>query len=112
MQKAFLSLSPLLFDSYDSDLRESAIVAGLTPATTFLIRMQAINEIERSAYTEAIVLKTQEEAPTEAPSNVQVQTGGESELIVTWQVSVVSIDALMEERSIWNRGYWSKKITC
>ncbi|XP_017047144.1 Down syndrome cell adhesion molecule-like protein Dscam2 isoform X1 [Drosophila ficusphila] len=71
---------------YDSDLRESAIVAGLTPATTFLIRMQAINEIERSAYTEAIVLKTQEEAPTEAPSNVQVQTGGESELIVTWQI--------------------------
>ncbi|KPU80416.1 uncharacterized protein Dana_GF18608, isoform B [Drosophila ananassae] len=72
--------------SYDSDLRESAIVAGLTPATTFLIRMQAINEIERSAYTEAIVLKTQEEAPTEAPSNVQVQTGGESELIITWQI--------------------------
>ncbi|KAH8340543.1 hypothetical protein KR059_000756, partial [Drosophila kikkawai] len=72
--------------SYDTDLRESAIVAGLTPATTFLIRMQAINEIERSAYTEAIVLKTQEEAPTEAPSNVQVQTGGENELIVTWQI--------------------------
>lgn len=48
--------------------------------------MQAINEIERSQFTEPIVLKTQEEAPTEAPSNVQVQTGGESELIVTWQV--------------------------
>ncbi|XP_039965640.1 Down syndrome cell adhesion molecule-like protein Dscam2 isoform X1 [Bactrocera tryoni] len=72
--------------SYDSDLRESAIVAGLTPATTFLIRMQAINEIERSPFTDPIVLKTQEEAPTEAPSNVQVQTGGESELIVTWQI--------------------------
>ncbi|XP_017969064.1 Down syndrome cell adhesion molecule-like protein Dscam2 isoform X1 [Drosophila navojoa] len=72
--------------SYDSDLRENAIVAGLSPATTFLIRMQAINEIERSAFTEAIVLKTQEEAPTEAPSNVQVQTGGESELIITWQI--------------------------
>lgn len=62
-------------------------MAGLTPATTFLIRMQAINEIERSPFTDSIVLKTQEEAPTEAPSNVQVQTGGESELIVTWQVS-------------------------
>jgi len=68
-------------------LRESAIVSGLTPATTFLIRMQAINEIERSSYTEPIVLKTQEEAPTESPSNVQVHTGGESELVVTWQVS-------------------------
>ncbi|KAM8702920.1 hypothetical protein ACLKA7_005290 [Drosophila subpalustris] len=72
--------------SYDSDQRENAIVTGLSPATTFLIRMQAINEIERSAYTDAIVLKTQEEAPTEAPSNVQVQTGGESELIVIWQI--------------------------
>ncbi|XP_055923956.1 cell adhesion molecule Dscam2 isoform X1 [Eupeodes corollae] len=72
--------------SYDTDLRENAIVTGLTPATTFLIRMQAINEIERSQFTEPIVLKTQEEAPTEAPSNVQVQTGGESELIVTWQI--------------------------
>jgi len=51
--------------------------------------MQAINEIERSAYTDAIVLKTQEEAPTEAPSNVQVQTGGESELIITWQVGAL-----------------------
>lgn len=49
--------------------------------------MQAINEIERSAYTDSIVIKTQEEAPTEAPSNVHVQTGGESELIITWQVS-------------------------
>ncbi|XP_055385270.1 cell adhesion molecule Dscam2 isoform X2 [Condylostylus longicornis] len=72
--------------SYDNDLRETAIVSGLSPATTYLIRMQAINEIERSQFTDAIVLKTQEEAPTEAPSNVQVQTGGERELIVTWQI--------------------------
>lgn len=80
----------IYFDSYETDLRENAIVGGLSPATTFLIRMQAINEIERSAYTDSIVIKTQEEAPTEAPSNVQVQTGGESELIITWQVSSVA----------------------
>lgn len=48
--------------------------------------MLAVNEIERSAYTEAIVIKTQEEAPTEAPQNVQVETGNPGELIITWQV--------------------------
>ncbi|XP_051862940.1 cell adhesion molecule Dscam2 isoform X2 [Drosophila albomicans] len=72
--------------SYDSDIRENAIVSGLSPATTFLIRMQAINEIDRSAYTDSIVIKTQEEAPTEAPSNVQVQTSSENELIIIWQI--------------------------
>jgi len=68
------------------DAREQASVGGLQPATTYLIRMLAINEIERSTYTDVIVIKTQEEAPTEAPQNVQVQTGGIGELIVTWQV--------------------------
>lgn len=48
--------------------------------------MQAINEIERSEFTDPIILKTQETAPTEAPFNVQVQSGGDGELIVTWQV--------------------------
>lgn len=49
--------------------------------------MQAINEIERSEFTDPIILKTQETAPTEAPLNVQVQSGGDGELVVTWQVS-------------------------
>ncbi|KAH8408036.1 hypothetical protein KR222_011729 [Zaprionus bogoriensis] len=78
--------SSSISQSYNIDLRENAIVAGLSPATTFLLRMQAINEIERSAYTDSIMIKTQEEAPKEAPAHVQVQTGGESELIVTWQI--------------------------
>lgn len=51
-----------------------------------MIRMLAINEIERSAYTDPIVIKTREEAPTEAPLTVHVQSGGLGELIVTWQV--------------------------
>uniref|UniRef100_T1GNA1 Fibronectin type-III domain-containing protein n=1 Tax=Megaselia scalaris TaxID=36166 RepID=T1GNA1_MEGSC len=67
------------------ELQENAIVTGLLPATTYLIRMQAINEIERSEFTDPIILKTQETAPTEAPSNVQVESGGDGELIVTWQ---------------------------
>lgn len=48
--------------------------------------MLAINEIDRSAFTEPIVIKTREEAPTEAPLSVHVQSGSFGELIVTWQV--------------------------
>lgn len=66
-------------------------MTGLFPATTYLIRMQAINEIERSEFTDPIILKTQETAPTEAPSNVQVQSGGDGELVVTWQVCFVCL---------------------
>lgn len=48
--------------------------------------MLAVNEIERSSYTEPIIVKTQEEAPMESPQNVQVQTGSIGELIITWQI--------------------------
>lgn len=48
--------------------------------------MLAINEIERSSFTDPIMIKTQEEAPTEPPLNIQVQSGGIGELVVTWQV--------------------------
>lgn len=56
--------------------------------------MQAINEIERSEFTDPIILKTQETAPTEAPSNVQVQSGDEGELVVTWQVNTQNHSSL------------------
>lgn len=48
--------------------------------------MLAINEIERSSFTDPIIIKTQEEAPTEPPQNIQVQSGAIGELIVTWQL--------------------------
>jgi Down syndrome cell adhesion molecule len=50
------------------------------------MRMLVVNEIARSPYTNAIVIKTQEEAPTEAPYNIQVQAINIGELIVTWQL--------------------------
>lgn len=65
---------------------ETATLAGLRPSTTYLIRMAAVNEIESSAFTDTIVVRTQEEAPTEAPINVQVQTGDIGELIVHWSL--------------------------
>lgn len=72
--------------SPDGNIREQATLAGLHPSTTYLVRMLAINEIERSSFTDPIVIKTREEAPVEAPQNIQVQSGGIGELIVTWQV--------------------------
>lgn len=63
-----------------------ATLAGLHPSTTYVVRMLAVNEIERSAYTDPVVIKTREEAPTQTPVSVQVQPGGLGEIIVTWQV--------------------------
>jgi Down syndrome cell adhesion molecule len=50
------------------------------------MRMLVVNEIAKSPYTDPIVIKTQEEAPTEAPHNIQVHTGNDGELVVTWQI--------------------------
>ncbi|KAL7024043.1 hypothetical protein ACKWTF_012881 [Chironomus riparius] len=72
--------------SYDGVQREQATIGGLHPSTTYLMRMLVVNEIARSPYTDSIVIKTQEEAPTEAPHNIQVQTGNVGELIITWQL--------------------------
>ena len=72
--------------SLDGHFRDQATLASLHPSTTYLVRMLAVNEIERSAFTDPIVVKTQEEAPTEPPQNIQVQTGSIGELIVTWQL--------------------------
>lgn len=69
----------------DGNPREQATLAGLHPATTYMVRMLAVNEIERSAYTEPVIIKTREEAPAEPPLAVQVQTGHSiGELVVTW----------------------------
>lgn len=70
----------------DGNPREQTTLAGLRPSTTYGIRMLAVNEIERSSFTEPVVIKTREEAPTEAPQSIHVQSGAVGELIVTWQV--------------------------
>jgi Down syndrome cell adhesion molecule len=48
--------------------------------------MLVVNEIARSPYTDPITIKTQEEAPTEAPSGIQIVAVNPGELIVTWQI--------------------------
>ncbi|XP_063973280.1 cell adhesion molecule Dscam1 isoform X2 [Diachasmimorpha longicaudata] len=68
-----------------SDDQEIALVGGLHPAVTYTFRIFAINSIDISEPTDPVVAKTQEEAPTEPPQNVKVQSAGPGELIVHWQ---------------------------
>ncbi|XP_044742030.1 Down syndrome cell adhesion molecule-like protein Dscam2 [Chrysoperla carnea] len=70
----------------DENIIETALINNLQAATTYSLRMLAINTIDTSTYTEPIVVKTQEEAPVEAPQNVQVEAGGLGELLLTWQI--------------------------
>lgn len=92
--------------------KEQAIISGLQPATTYILRMLAINQIDHSSFTSSVIAKTLEEgkpniiinfcneyiyyyntlthflslAPNESPRNIQVQATGAGELHVTWQV--------------------------
>ncbi|XP_028160475.1 Down syndrome cell adhesion molecule homolog [Ostrinia furnacalis] len=67
------------------DIHYEAFLSGLRPHTAYMIRVAAVNHIDRSAYTEPVVVKTQEEAPSEAPTSVQVVAGGAGELHVSWR---------------------------
>lgn len=87
----------------DGDPREQAVVSGLHPATTYLMRMLAVNEIERSSFTDPIVIKTQEEAPIESPHNIQLQTGGMGELVITWQIP---------QKNSWNGEIMGYTVNC
>ncbi|XP_053986908.1 cell adhesion molecule Dscam2 isoform X2 [Hylaeus volcanicus] len=75
-------LSPYEATSED---QEVALVGGLHPAVTYTFRIFAINSIDVSAPTDPVVAKTQEEAPTEPPQNIKVQSAGPGELVVSWQ---------------------------
>ncbi|XP_024944983.1 Down syndrome cell adhesion molecule-like protein Dscam2 isoform X2 [Cephus cinctus] len=72
------------FDA-NSDEQEIAMIGGLHPAVPYTFRVFAINSIDASPPTDAVVAKTQEEAPTEPPQNINVQSAGSGELIVSWQ---------------------------
>ncbi|KOX68634.1 Down syndrome cell adhesion molecule-like protein Dscam2 [Melipona quadrifasciata] len=68
-----------------TDDQEIALVGGLHPAVTYTFRIFAINSIDVSVPTDPVVAKTQEEAPTEPPQSIKVQSAGPGELIVSWQ---------------------------
>jgi Down syndrome cell adhesion protein len=50
------------------------------------MRLLAVNSIDQSAFTEAVIVKTQEEEPSEAPKDVRVDSVGPGELFLTWAV--------------------------
>lgn len=68
------------------DHREETVVGGLQPATAYKIRMLAVNSIDQSPFTEAVMVKTQEEEPSEAPKDVHVEATGPGELLLSWSV--------------------------
>lgn len=48
--------------------------------------MAAVNSIDMSAFTEPIIVKTQEEEPSEAPTDVKIQSVGPGEIFLTWSI--------------------------
>lgn len=82
---------------------ETANLVGLRPSTNYIIRMVAVNEIERSGSTEPIIVRTQEEAPSSAPINVHVQAISSSELVVTWKEP---------DRNSWNGDLIGYTVNC
>lgn len=45
-----------------------------------------MNSIDQSSFTEDVVVKTQEEEPSEAPKDVRIDAVGAGELFLSWQV--------------------------
>lgn len=90
--------------AFDGTPRELATLAGFHPATTYIVRMLAVNEIEHSSFTEPVIIKTREEAPAEPPAGVQVVAGsGIGELVVTW---------LAPPKDTWNGDLIGYTINC
>lgn len=65
-------------------------VEGLRPATAYAMRLAAVNAIGKSEYSEPLIVKTLEEAPSDPPHNVQMQATAPGELLVKWKVTIKS----------------------
>ncbi|XP_046991962.1 Down syndrome cell adhesion molecule-like protein Dscam2 [Schistocerca americana] len=73
------------FTSKNTDPLRTAVISDLHPATTYHIRMLAMNAIQASAFTDPLTVKTQEEAPLGPPQDVHAETVGTDELLITWK---------------------------
>uniref|UniRef100_A0A1S4GPA3 Uncharacterized protein n=1 Tax=Anopheles gambiae TaxID=7165 RepID=A0A1S4GPA3_ANOGA len=92
-----------MIKSIDGGVRDETSIGGLLPATQYLLRMLAINEIECSSFTSPLVVRTQEEAPGEAPGGLKVKTGAMGELVLTWQIP---------SRASWNGELLGYTVSC
>ncbi|XP_052738064.1 cell adhesion molecule Dscam2-like [Bicyclus anynana] len=69
----------------DAEVTLEYRVDGLRPATAYALRLAAVNDIGDSEYSDSVIVQTLEEAPSEAPRNVEVQADAPGELLVKWQ---------------------------
>ncbi|CAH2233234.1 jg20123 [Pararge aegeria aegeria] len=104
-------LSPdLLIQRQDSPEPDSEVILeyrvdGLRPATAYALRLAAVNDIGDSEYSESVIVQTLEEAPSEAPRNVEVQADAPGELLVKWQApSQESWNGELLGFALWCRG--------
>ncbi|KAG8222804.1 hypothetical protein J437_LFUL005010, partial [Ladona fulva] len=63
----------------------TAVVSGLSPASSYHFRILAENRLGLSEPSEVIQVTTQEEVPTGAPLGVRVEAKSSTELLVTWE---------------------------
>ncbi|XP_066247380.1 cell adhesion molecule Dscam1 isoform X2 [Euwallacea similis] len=70
--------------THPGEIIEQAVINGLKSATVYTIRVAAVNNIDRSEFTEPIVVKTLEERPSGAPLDVKVDSVSSTELFIQW----------------------------
>ncbi|XP_052126133.1 cell adhesion molecule Dscam2 isoform X2 [Frankliniella occidentalis] len=68
-----------------SGSQASATLSGLSPATSYHVRILAENRLGLSEPSEAIQVTTQEESPSGAPQAVRAEARSSTELVVTWE---------------------------
>ncbi|XP_054712904.1 cell adhesion molecule Dscam2-like [Uloborus diversus] len=68
-----------------SSAETTATLRGLTPVTSYYIRVIAENALGRSEPSEVVQLTTEEEAPTGSPTEVHVHSTGAQSMKVTWK---------------------------
>ncbi|XP_049765530.1 Down syndrome cell adhesion molecule-like protein Dscam2 [Schistocerca cancellata] len=73
------------FTSKNADSMRTAVITDLHPATTYHIRMLATNAIEASPFTDTLTVKTQEEVPAAPPQDLNAETIGPDELLISWK---------------------------
>lgn len=62
----------------------AALIAGLTPATTFRVRVLAENEQGPGEPSDPLLVRTDSEPPAAAPQNVVADSTSSTEVRVTW----------------------------
>ncbi|XP_015786890.1 Down syndrome cell adhesion molecule-like protein Dscam2 isoform X1 [Tetranychus urticae] len=68
--------------------RSEAMIRGLSPKTSYHIRVRAENDYGKSGWSEIVPVTTDEEVPDNPPSHLQVSATGSTSIRVSWQAPV------------------------